>query len=76
MSEQAAKLLQQALELSEEDRAALAQALLDTVSPFQDKAIEEAWKEEIGRRINEIDSGRAKTVPWEEVNARLQQKLR
>jgi len=30
-----------------------------------------AWSEEIERRIRQIDSGEVKTVPWEEVRAKL-----
>ncbi|HEY5030124.1 MAG TPA: addiction module protein [Candidatus Angelobacter sp.] len=34
-----------------------------------------AWNEEIARRINELDSGKAKTVPWDEVQRRIAAKL-
>jgi putative addiction module component (TIGR02574 family) len=34
-----------------------------------------AWDEEIARRIDELDSGKAKTVPWDEVQRRIAAKL-
>ena len=35
---------------------------------------EEAWRAEIEHRITELDSGAVKTVPWEELRARLYQR--
>ena len=34
------------------------------------------WKAEIKRRIDDVDSGRVKTVPAEDVFARLERRLR
>jgi len=34
-----------------------------------------AWEQEIARRIEELDSGKAKTIPWEEVQRRIAAKL-
>jgi putative addiction module component (TIGR02574 family) len=36
---------------------------------------EEAGNQEIARRIADLDSGRAKTVPWEEIRARISSRL-
>jgi putative addiction module component (TIGR02574 family) len=42
----------------------------------QDNAtVEEAWRKEIARRIQELDSGVAKTIPWEEVRRTIQAKM-
>jgi putative addiction module component (TIGR02574 family) len=35
-----------------------------------------AWDQEIARRIDELDSGKAKTIPWEEVQRRIAAKLK
>ena len=40
-----------------------------------DPEIEAAWKTEIDRRIAEIESGKVKGVPAEEVSARIQKIL-
>ncbi|MGH9636565.1 MAG: addiction module protein [Candidatus Angelobacter sp.] len=34
-----------------------------------------AWDQEIARRIDELDSGKAKTIPWDEVQRRIAAKL-
>ncbi len=40
-----------------------------------DEDIEASWQNEIALRIRELDSGKAKTVPWIEVRNRLSAKL-
>ena len=49
--------------------------LLESISPTK-KEIEEAWKEEVERRIDEVESGKVKTIPGEEVFARLRERYR
>jgi putative addiction module component (TIGR02574 family) len=75
MTEQASSLLQKALTLSEEERADLACSLIDSLDPTVDEGAAGAWDQEIARRISDLDSGRAKTVPWEDVRCRLSSKL-
>lgn len=75
MTEQASNLLQKALTLSEEERAELACSLIDSLDPTVDEGAASAWDQEIARRISDLDSGRAKTVPWEEVRGRISSKL-
>lgn len=69
MTQQANDLLQKALSLSDQERADLACSLIDSLDPARDAGTEEAWKEEIARRITDLDSGKAKTIPWEEVRS-------
>jgi len=40
-----------------------------------EEGAEKAWEEEIARRIADIDSGKVKTVPWEEVRQKLSSRL-
>jgi putative addiction module component (TIGR02574 family) len=60
-----------ALALSDIERATLAAELIDSLDPGFDVDHESAWSEEIARRIAALDSGQAKTIPWEEVRARM-----
>ena len=69
MSNQLEIVEAQALKLSAEDRAELADRLL--ASLFKDNEIEEAWAVEVERRIEEIESGRAKLIPAAEAIARI-----
>jgi putative addiction module component (TIGR02574 family) len=41
-----------------------------------DPEIEAAWKTEVDRRIEEIQSGKVKGIPAEEVSARIQKILK
>jgi putative addiction module component (TIGR02574 family) len=75
MTQQALDLLQKALSLSEEERADLACSLMESLDAAVDEGAESAWSEEINRRITELDSGKAKTVPWEEVRRRISSRL-
>jgi Putative addiction module component len=34
-----------------------------------------AWEQELARRIDELDSGKAKTMQWDEVQRRVAAKL-
>ena len=64
-------LYQKASALSIEDRAALAVLLLESLEGAADKDVEDAWVEEIERRMTDYRAGRIKTIPWQEVRARL-----
>ncbi len=75
MTQQALDLLQKALSLTEEERAALAGSLLDSLDATVDEGAENAWDQEIARRMADIDSGKAKTVPWEEVRGKISSRL-
>ena len=75
MTDEAKELLRKALALSEEDRVTMATSLLESLDPAVEDSVEAAWNEEIARRIQDLDSGKAKTVPWEEVRRRISAKL-
>ncbi len=75
MSTEAENLYQAALKLPEDERYYLASRLLESVEGERDPDYEEAWSAEIARRIEEIDNGTAKMIPWEEVQAKLREKL-
>ena len=75
MTPEVSKLLEQALTLSVEEQEALADSLISNLGGKLDEGIQAAWRTEIGRRIRELDSGKAKTVPWDEVKKRNLAKL-
>lgn len=59
-----ARLLEEALKLSPEARAALAASLLESLEEGVDEDVEAAWAAEIAKRIQELDSGVVAAVPW------------
>ncbi|MBM4062159.1 MAG: addiction module protein [Planctomycetes bacterium] len=64
-------LLQRALELPPEARAALAGSLLESLDTAVDADAEAAWSAEIDRRVREIDGGTVTLVPWSEARKRI-----
>ena len=75
MSTVLAELKQKAAELSENERAELALALIESLDGEGDTGVDEAWRVEIERRIAEIDRGEVQLIPGDEVFARLRRKL-
>jgi uncharacterized tellurite resistance protein B-like protein len=57
MPREAADLLKEALSLPQEQRAALIDPLLESLDSDVDPDAEEAWRQEIFRRLQQIDSG-------------------
>src|SRR5579859_1336925 len=75
MSRDAGEILKEALALPPEARAALADYLWDSLDPEVDADAEEAWRQEIKRRMVDLDSGAKAAVPWSEARAHLLAKL-
>ena len=75
MTPEVSKLLEQALSLSIEEQQALADSLVSSLGGKVDEGVRAAWEAEIGKRIGDLDSGRAKTTSWEEVRRRNLAKL-
>ena len=64
-------LLRQGLQLSPEERAALAATLIESLDQEVDEDAEAAWATEIGRRLRELDAGKVKLIPWFAVRRRI-----
>ncbi len=70
MSPEVSDLLRRALALPADERAALANTLLDSLDA-EDPSVQEAWDEEVARRMADLKSGKAITVPWEQLHREL-----
>ena len=66
----------EALHLSEEERAELAQKLLLSLEVPAKEEIEEDWLVEARRRAKELDEGIVQPIPAEEVRKKAQTLLR
>ena len=64
----------QALKLAANERARLADWLI--ASLFQDQQIEDAWAAEVERRIEQIESGRARLIPAADSIARARNAIK
>jgi putative addiction module component (TIGR02574 family) len=66
------KLEAQVMELSEKERAYLAQRLLvslDDMGEDDPAEVEQAWSDELRRRIDEVENGTVEMIPAEEMMA-------
>ena len=78
MTSRAQELLREALTLPAEERADVAAELLaslDGAPPEDPAAIEAAWAKEIERRARRVMSGESAGESWEDVRARVLQRL-
>jgi putative addiction module component (TIGR02574 family) len=71
MGKDPAELLKDALSLPPEARAALADSLLESLDQEIDEGAEQAWLDEIQKRLREIDTGAVAMLTWEEAERRL-----
>jgi putative addiction module component (TIGR02574 family) len=71
MTNEVVELFKRASDLPDSDRAALAGLLIESLESKHEKDVESLWLGEIERRLQELDSGKVKTVPWEQVRAKL-----
>jgi putative addiction module component (TIGR02574 family) len=73
---QVSELLEKALALSTEDRELLVDQLVASLSEVPaEEGAGAAWDEEIKRRVDDIRSGRVKTIPGEQVLQELAQEF-
>ncbi len=70
MNPEVSDLLKRALALSVDERAALANTLLDSLEGT-DESVQAAWDEEVARRIANLKAGKAVTAPWEQLHREL-----
>ena len=75
MNQSIEQLKSQVSNLSAAERAELAYFLLTSLEPQED-GVEEAWRAEIGRRVEEIRKGQAVGRPVDEVLAELRERYR
>ena len=84
------KLVEELFDLEEDERAELAGLLIDSLDLEVEKGVKAAWLKndsmdgggrecrehilEIERRMESLDTGAVKTVPWEDVKERLYKK--
>lgn len=67
MTQETRELLQKALALPEDERAELAGNLIASLDATVDQDVDVAWQQEVVHRLHDIQSGKVKTVSWEEV---------
>ena len=67
MNASAKKLFESALSLDDQDRAELVGLLLSSFEDDADDGVDLAWKDEVSRRVAELDSGVVQMISWSKV---------
>ena len=76
MNAKAEEMLKNAIKMPATDRAFIAERLIRSLDEHVDPDVDAAWEAEIGRRLDEIRSGKVKCIPWEVVRDRIKSRLR
>ncbi|MBI3485122.1 MAG: addiction module protein [Acidobacteria bacterium] len=76
ITREVSEVLEKALALSTQDRGLVIDRLIASLDEGPaEEGVEEAWADEIKRRVDEIRSGKVKMIPGEEVRRRLAARL-
>jgi putative addiction module component (TIGR02574 family) len=76
MQPSTSEVFEAALALSDDDRAKLAEKLVESLDGELDPDAETAWAAEIERRLARIDAGQASSLSMDEALARLRRAAR
>ncbi len=76
MSAEFETILQAAIALPVPDRVQLVDALISTLEPEDAAPLDDALLAEIERRSDEVDSGVAQLIPWQEVKEHARNRSR
>jgi putative addiction module component (TIGR02574 family) len=69
------KIRKQALKLSGQERAELAHLLIDSLHTEKEFESEDAWSEELKKRIDRYEQGLSSAKPWSEVKKKARAML-
>ena len=68
-------LEKEVLELPPKSRARFAEKIIESIDDYAGPEIEKEWTQEIGRRVEEIKSGKASGIPAEEAMTKARRAL-
>ena len=71
MTQKSQVLLEEALRLTAYERAEVAEQLIASLDEVPDSGVEQAWQEEVQRRIQQIDRGEVELIDSDTVIAEL-----
>lgn len=65
------QIAEEVLSLPSEDRALLADRLVESLDPLDDSSLRQIWTTEALRRRDDVRNGRVQTIPGDEALARV-----
>lgn len=71
MNQKIESIISDAMLMPDKDRAIIAERLIASLDHEFEKDTENAWQDELQKRVDEINSGKVSCIPWEEVRTRL-----
>jgi len=74
MTDKTQAIVEQALKLSPTERADVAEQLLASLDEALDSDVEQAWQEEVRRRLQQVERGEVELVDSDTVMAELRKK--
>jgi putative addiction module component (TIGR02574 family) len=66
MTDEAKKLLEEAMELPVRQRARLVSSLIDSLEESDEADVEQAWIDEAHKRAQELETGQVQGLTWAE----------
>ena len=74
MTQKSQVVLEEALKLSSNERAEVAEQLIASLDEAPDTGVEQAWQEEVQRRLGQIERGEVELIDSDTVMAELRNK--
>lgn len=71
MGEELNTILKKILNMPQQQRAFIAERLIDSLDQRVEKDIEVAWQQEVHKRVLEAKEGKVNFLSWEEVRRQL-----
>lgn len=71
MNKEVKTILEKAMGMSQQQRAFIAERLIDSLEAHTDTNVEKAWQQEIQKRIAEADREDVVFLSWDEARKRL-----
>ena len=68
------EITEQVLALPDDEKATLADRLVESLDPAEGSDLHKVWAKEAHRRLEELRSGAVKSIPGEEALAQLREK--
>lgn len=74
MTDKSKVVLEEALKLTANERAEVAEQLIASLDEVPDTDVEQAWQEEVQRRLQQVERGEVKLIDSDTVMAELLKK--
>jgi putative addiction module component (TIGR02574 family) len=71
MTEKVRHILNESMSLSDAEKAELAAHLISSLDQGFDEDADAAWRAEVERRVDDMEAGKGRALPWPEARRRM-----